>query len=149
MLQPQHLFDNFARRQVAFNAIQTAGAKDTPHCTAHLAADADASPGSITQQDAFDLASTIETYQQFIGPVTAGLDRSNLRAKNDEGLLQTLTQSRRQIGHLRERFGPSMVQPFLDLSGSKWFFPLLNQPLGQFVLGQRQKMPPPIAFGSD
>ena len=68
-LQPQHLLDDLAGREVAIDAVEPAGAEDAAHAATDLRADADRATDFVAQEHALNLAAVRECEQQLFGAI--------------------------------------------------------------------------------
>ena len=66
------LFDDFARGEVAFDAVEAAGAEDAAHAAADLRADARRTPAFVLDQHAFDLLAVAQLEQKLVRIVGVG-----------------------------------------------------------------------------
>ena len=71
VLQPEHLLDDLAGRQIALDAVQAAGAEDAAHAAADLRADANRPPVLVAHQHALDLSAIGEPSRSFSVPSSA------------------------------------------------------------------------------
>ena len=114
-LQPQHLLDDLAGREIAIDAVESAGAEHAAHAAADLRADADRAADFVAEEHALDLPAVGQLQQQLLGAVV-GLGVLGDLAGPQPPLAASCSRSDlRQIAHLVPVVGPALEQPLANL----------------------------------
>ena len=130
-LEPEQLFQDLARGEVADHAVEAARAEHAAHRAAHLRTDADGAAVAVPQEHALDPLAVVEFQKELFGAVVGLGVLCDRRRPDPETTLQLRSQILREVGHVGKRRRSATKQPAADRFGTPGRLLPLDEPFTQ------------------
>ena len=132
----EYLSDDFRRPQAAYQAALRGQAESAAERTANLCGDANGSFVAARYQDRFDAVAVLDGKKQLLGTIFTALLLQQGERADVQLLLKALTKTLGQVGHIPHAGRLPLVNPFADLTGTKFRLSPGGEKAGNLVMPQ-------------